>query len=719
MKAGIIAVLVVFLLGFSDKLKAQYDDSLGVYLMDLSLEELLSIKVVTAGKRIEKITEVPASMVVISKTEIERYGFQSVEDLLQHITGLFMTDDYNWLGTTNYGVRGFYSSGPFNNIILLVNGVNQMEEFTRGTPLSKLGVVIEAIDRIEVVRGPMSVLYGSGAFFGAINIITNTNETNEVVLQVGQNNTQKVNMVFSKFTDEIKFNFSGGYNYTNGLDIPYTQLTTNPIKPNGNTYLENNGLTNDARTTGQLSDLRKHTNLSVVTDNFNFDLSMNSTNAGMMDGQPTLGEGSYFIANSALAHINYRKTFTAKTSIHIKETFSYYNYYNNYEQDYLSTNMHSYQYSSFYETEANLLYSPNQKADIIFGLYNRYIPDYRWGGDYSYWGYNFSNFLTQIDNPFAFNAVFLQTTLHLGKFNIVAGLRAEQVNKINLTRTNDYDTLVITRKYTYNYTDINIIPRLAVMYSFNKNNILKMFYGMAIKQPSLADIHPYCLFPNWQTLKPSTINTVEINYINTIANVVTTNFSLFYNHINNLITRIDIFDPLTGELNIESSNSGKMYSYGTELRLVIKPGPNLLVDLSGTYQHSIDLTPGMEEIPMAYSPEFLGYAKFFYLIKDKISIGSTIRYVGAMHSYYDNTYIDPLNTTLGKNGRIGVGSKAYIVSDANIRIDELWKGIYLNLKISKIFDTEIRYPTTTANAWMDKGALGWGRSFFVSAGIKF
>ena len=73
---------------------------------------------------------------------------------------------------SNFGVRGFLTSGMNNSMMLMVNGVNQYEDYWGFNPLSRINVPVETIERIEIVRGPMSVVYGSGALLGAINIIT-------------------------------------------------------------------------------------------------------------------------------------------------------------------------------------------------------------------------------------------------------------------------------------------------------------------------------------------------------------------------------------------------------------------------------------------------------------------------------------------------------------------------------------------------------------------
>ncbi len=292
--------LIISVTSFSQ----QSPDSTSINLFDLSFTELLDLKVSTANKKEEEISRVPASVVIVDRNEIERYGYQTLEDILQNVTGLYMTDDYYWLGTVHYGVRGFHSSSSFNSIMILVNGVNQNEEYSRGTPLSKLNIPVEAIDKIEIVRGPMSVMYGSGAFLGAINIITNEEESNEVGIMYGSNNSVKAHFITGRTLGNLKYQFNFGVYHTDGLDIPYTEFTSNDTNNTGLTLLERNGLSNNATTHGHLEQTRRHFSLNVAYNDFKFDISHAGSKNGMMDGQPTIGEGTYFINNSTIVHGN-------------------------------------------------------------------------------------------------------------------------------------------------------------------------------------------------------------------------------------------------------------------------------------------------------------------------------------------------------------------------------------------------------------------------------
>jgi outer membrane receptor for ferrienterochelin and colicin len=147
----VVLLLTVFVLGMCLPLAAQQTRDL----MEMSLEELMNLTITTAGKTEEKISDVPASVVVVTRKDIEKYGYQSLSEVLQSVPGLYYTYDYS---KQNFGMRGFWTVDALRNIIVLVNDVPQTEGVFGAHFIDNMNIPVEAIDRIEVVRGPMSVM---------------------------------------------------------------------------------------------------------------------------------------------------------------------------------------------------------------------------------------------------------------------------------------------------------------------------------------------------------------------------------------------------------------------------------------------------------------------------------------------------------------------------------------------------------------------------------
>jgi outer membrane receptor for ferrienterochelin and colicin len=141
----------------------------GSDLLDLPFEDLLQVEIRSAGKRAEEIRDIPASLTILTREEIERYGWLTLEEVLRSAPGFFILDN---IEERFIGTRGAVGGG----VQFLVNGVAQhpSQQKTLTVPeIARLNVPVEAIDRIEIIRGPMSVIYGNNAFLGVVNIITN------------------------------------------------------------------------------------------------------------------------------------------------------------------------------------------------------------------------------------------------------------------------------------------------------------------------------------------------------------------------------------------------------------------------------------------------------------------------------------------------------------------------------------------------------------------
>lgn len=140
----------------------------------MSLEELLSVEVESvfgASKFLQKITEAPAAVTVVTSTEIARYGWRTLADVLRSVRGFYVADDRSWAYA---GVRGFLRPGDYNTrLLLLVDGTRINDNvYDQAFLQDDVAVHLEDVERIEIVRGPSSSLYGSNAFFGVVNIVT-------------------------------------------------------------------------------------------------------------------------------------------------------------------------------------------------------------------------------------------------------------------------------------------------------------------------------------------------------------------------------------------------------------------------------------------------------------------------------------------------------------------------------------------------------------------
>jgi outer membrane receptor for ferrienterochelin and colicins len=123
-----------------------------------------------ASKSLVQVDDSPASITVITREEILGFGWQTLADAMQAVRGVFTSSDriYSYVG-----VRGFSPPGDLNTRILILWDGHSMNDVWAGQGFSArdLDVDLTELERIEVVRGPGSALYGTGAFFAVVNLV--------------------------------------------------------------------------------------------------------------------------------------------------------------------------------------------------------------------------------------------------------------------------------------------------------------------------------------------------------------------------------------------------------------------------------------------------------------------------------------------------------------------------------------------------------------------
>jgi len=123
--------------------------------------------VVSATLKHQKQSDAPAAITVVSAKEIKQHGYRTLKDLMNDIVGWVDVSDSNENITA---VRGVYTSTT-NKILILING-HRMNDLSLGRWNTDQFLGMDVVDRVEFIRGPASVLYGTGALIGVVNIIT-------------------------------------------------------------------------------------------------------------------------------------------------------------------------------------------------------------------------------------------------------------------------------------------------------------------------------------------------------------------------------------------------------------------------------------------------------------------------------------------------------------------------------------------------------------------
>jgi iron complex outermembrane recepter protein len=135
----------------------------------ITLEDLMNLQVTSVSKRAQKLADAAAAIFVITQDDIRRSGASSIPEALRMVPGLQVAriDENKWA----IGSRGF--NGRFDNkLLVLIDGRSVYTPLFSGVYWNVQDVMLENVDRIEVIRGPGATLWGANAVDGVINIIT-------------------------------------------------------------------------------------------------------------------------------------------------------------------------------------------------------------------------------------------------------------------------------------------------------------------------------------------------------------------------------------------------------------------------------------------------------------------------------------------------------------------------------------------------------------------
>jgi iron complex outermembrane receptor protein len=200
-----------------------------------ALDSLLSVPVSAAARHAQGRSEAPASISVVTSEDIQRYGYRTLEDVFRTLPGFYVSNDRNY---SYVGTRGFSRPTDYNNrLLLLVDGHTINDRFYGGAAVgSDFGISLDAVDRIELARGPASAVYGTGGMLAVINVVTKSAEAADGVLisaEAGNLGRHGVSMLFGQTTNS-KLDITASFNWSeqNGEDIYFPEFDA-PESNNG------------------------------------------------------------------------------------------------------------------------------------------------------------------------------------------------------------------------------------------------------------------------------------------------------------------------------------------------------------------------------------------------------------------------------------------------------------------------------------------------------
>lgn len=189
---------------------------------ELSLEELMDIPIYSVSKNEESTFEAPLSSTVVTREQIKKAGCTTIMEALRLVPGMIVREQSN--GNYDIHIRGLDNVPPNSSMYFFTNSTTLVMIDNRpvynylhgGTFWETLPIDINDVEKIEVVRGPSSAMYGPNAESGVINIITRIPEKKGLYAvangMYGRYNTGIANAsVGYKFKKKLSFHVSGNF----------------------------------------------------------------------------------------------------------------------------------------------------------------------------------------------------------------------------------------------------------------------------------------------------------------------------------------------------------------------------------------------------------------------------------------------------------------------------------------------------------------------------
>lgn len=567
----LLALLAIALLSTCFSPRAKSDDSNSVNVYQLSIEELQKVKVVTSTRTSEYLSEVPASITVFSQRELKRMGVDFLFEILNYVPGYQTGRDNDYSGAYLFSSRGSDTGRDTTAILLLIDGVPRQEVPTgSASKLSSL-MPIERIERIEVMRGPGSALYGSNAILGIINVISIKGQ-NAVSADIGESGRRKV---------QAEFNLQISGWSLDGFLSRY--------QDDGDRYWLSDRLSPELRST---QDPQLVENIVLRLAHANTVLTFEHSNA----------ESEQFYSVSTINN-DLNEHQQSLNHVAFKQGFFWNRFESNLQASYVENQIAYLAQGSNAGDFAAISDPPSSDpllADILLEGYTSLVQslnDWRINDQSSLqFGFEWQHErLTTARSLTNYNVDQLKNGIRPIAYSPIREFYSEVIDTEGRNVSGIYtqfqyqfdpmtEVLVGARYDHYEgLDDDNVSPRLVLIRHVDEYNTLKLLHGEAFRAPSLAQVYlkESLLAVRNPELKPETIRSTELIWLYEHASMSFV-ASAFYNTI---FDRIESSTSSDGKrINI---NSDREHSNGVELEASVQLHPNWLLRAGYTYMFKL------------------------------------------------------------------------------------------------------------------------------------
>lgn len=605
-------------------------------LTNMSIEELMNVTVAGASRFEQKVSDAPAFVNIVTKDDIKKYGYRTLAEILRSLPGFSISYDrtYSYIGLRGFGLPGDYNT----RFLILLDGHRLNDNIFDQTGVGTDSILdIDLIDKVEVIQGPGSSLYGSNAFFGVINIVTRKAEAVNGVEASGSAGS------FDTYTGRLTY----GKKFGNGFEM---LLSASGSDSKG-----------DSLYFKEFND--PATNFGVTRDT------------------------DYDRGRSAFAKLSYRDfTFTGAYSTRTKGTPTA-----SFETDFNSRSNHitdervylDLGYNHTFDNEVTLKGHVSFDQYFYDGKYS-YAPQFNidksrgtwWGGDLLVMKTLWEKHRVSVGGEYIANTQQDQSNYYTNPYSSVLDDKRDSTRWAVFLQDefSILTNLVLNAGVRYDHYSTfggTLNPRAALIYRPFEKSTFKLLYGSAFRAPN-----PYELYYNdWlvtkanPSLSPETIKTYEFVYEQFFLDHFRAAGAVFYNTISDLVLQQTGADGLS-----VFQNTGKVETKGFEAELEGTWKNGLRGRLSYTYQDAKDKDTDRS---LVNSPKYMAKLNVIApLWQDKVFSGLEMQYMGSRKT---------LNGT--KTG----GS---LLTNLTLFSQNILKGLEVSFSVYNLFDKKYSYPAS-------------------------
>lgn len=613
---------------------------------DFSLDSLLNVKISSVSKFDQSTSEAPASVTILTQQDLQKYGFENLSEALNSVRSIYFGDDR----TFEYlGVRGFNRPSDYNNRVLLLFDGHALNENVFGAAAmgrELRGISINMIDRIEIIRGPSSSIYGNSAMQAIVNIVPRKGaELDGAIVsgEAGSFGRIQGEAVFGKrFGNDFDLQIGGKFGKTDGQDLYYEEYDDSTT---------NNGI-------AEKIDRSRYYGIQTVLRYKDFRLKAFYTSAEV--GYPTGAYETLFndpnansINQHALVELNYDKVLSPKLAFSGRIYGDHYREDGFYPYERVDGGLWSDKsIGNWAGVEARVQYDIASSNRIVAGVEDQY---------------NFtSSYLSRDEDTIYFDG---NDPFNILSFFIIDEFQPFKKLKISLGGRYDLNSRVKTTP----------VPRLAFIYFPTPKTTLKAIYNEAYRAPNYFELYaedPEILKSN-PDLKPEKIRSAEL----VVEQMAGDNISLaatgFINSYRDLIDQIE--DPDDELLQFRNVSAARSAGFELEVNGRFEGGFSFFS--SYTFQDALNLE-SMEKL--TNSPVNIAKAGLNLAFARHFAVSAEGRFESGRTTVQQTT-TDPFFL---------LNSQFTISPDLNpdSRAAKVLKQVSLRFKVRNVFNTQYAYP---------------------------